>query len=211
MTRSDARPRAIDFALFATGAPFSRHVLRALRERGCRPRRIVVPGYPPATPAAPRIETTTPAAADEFTALAAGIEFDYAPPALEAACAARLETAAIDFILVACWPCLLAPQTLAAARKAALNLHPSLLPRFRGADPLALQLAAGDPNFGVTLHLLDAHYDHGDIVAQAEIEISPGNAGREALERACAESGADLFVDAAASYDQGWNPRAQTA
>ncbi len=218
MTRSEsgaaasgaAEPRsaAIEFALFATGAPFSCEVLRALRERGCRPRRIVVPSFPPAALDDTRVDLLTAAAPDEFSALAGDSDFDHAPPALEANCAARLRAARIDFILVACWPYLLGPQTIAAARKAALNLHPSLLPRFRGPDPLGEQLAAGDPEFGVTLHLLDADFDHGDIVAQAPIEAA---ARRTTLERRCAARGAELFVAAATSFDDGWSLRRQYA
>ncbi len=144
----------------------------------------------------------------EFLDLVGDCPVDYAPAAEQEQFAARFAARRIDFILVACWPYLIGAALLGAARKAALNLHPSLLPAYRGADPLGAQLAAGDSNFGVTLHLLDAQFDHGDIVAQDRIEPAPA---RATLERRCAERGAELFVDAAARFDDGWTLRRQNA
>ncbi len=213
MTRSDPgavapRATAIDFALFATGAPFSCQVLRALRRRGCQPRRIVLPFYPPAARQSGDIELSPATSQGEFLDLAGDCAVDYAPAAEQEDFAARFAARRIDFILVACWPYLIGAALLGAARKAALNLHPSLLPAYRGADPLGAQLAAGDENFGVTLHLLDARFDHGDIVAQDRIESA---AERATLERRCAERGAELFVEAAARFDDGWTLRRQNA
>lgn len=215
MTRPDPRstrrrPATIDFALFATGAPFSCEVLRALRRRGCRPRRIVLPFYPPAARPPGDLELSSIASQGEFADLADDCVLDYAPAAEQEQFAVRFAAHRIDFILVACWPYLIGAALLGAARRAALNLHPSLLPAYRGADPLGAQLAAGDENFGVTLHLLDARFDHGDIVAQARIDVGEP-IERVALERRCAESGAGLFVDAAARFDDGWTLRRQNA
>ena len=201
---------AIDFALFASGAPFSCAVLRALRRLGCRPRQIVLPTYPPAAEPADRIELQAVEGRGEFAALAEDTAVDHAPATEQAHFAARFATREIDFILVACWPYLIGEPLIRAARKAALNLHPSLLPAWRGPDPLGDQLAAADPDFGVSLHLLDPAFDHGDIVAQAAVDAGE-DLDRATLERRCAERGAGLFVAAAASFDAGWSPRRQDA
>ena len=207
MTRSDAHPAAIDYALFATGAPFSGFVLRGLQQHGYPPRLVVLPEYPPATEAIAGIEVET-GSRGEFFDHARDCALDYAPAAEQDRFAARFAAREIDFILVACWPYLIGEPLIGAARKAALNLHPSLLPAYRGADPLGDQLAAGDDNFGVTLHLLDARFDHGDIVAQARIDAG-GPVERATLERRCAECGVALFVDAAMNFAAGWAPRRQ--
>ena len=208
MTRSDTHAGEIDFALFGNGAPFSRRVLEALLRRGHRPRRIVLPFYPPVSGPDGKVDLLADPGRGAFPGLAEDCPVDYAPDAGQDEFAVRFAARRIDFILVACWPYLIGAALIGAARKAALNLHPSLLPAYRGADPLGDQLAAGDADFGVTLHLLDARFDHGDIVAQARIESTTD---RAALECRCAERGAGLFVDAALGFDDGWSLRRQEA
>ena len=194
------------FAFFSSGAAFSCAVLGALLRRELRPAMLVLPGYPPAPPAVPAgVEIETGEPRNSLLALAGDVDTVYAPQARQEECAAQIAARGIDFLLVACWPWLIAPELIASAACAALNLHPSLLPRYRGADPLAQQRAAGDPRFGVSLHLLDERFDHGDIVAQAEL----GGGGECAdLEAKCAELGALLFLDALRAYPD-WRPVAQ--
>ncbi len=210
MTRPDPHPTDIDFALFATGAAFSCEALRALRQLGCRPRRIVVPTYSPAAKPIDEIDLLAGEEAGEFAALVGDCAIDHAPAADQERFAASFAARRIDFILVACWPYRIGEPLIRAARKAALNLHPSLLPAYRGPDPLGAQIAAEDPDFGVTLHLLEQRFDRGDIVAQARIDAG-GPVDRATLERRCAVRGAELFVDAVARFDAGWSPRHQDA
>lgn len=210
MTRPEKRAGAIDFALFANGAPFSQWVLDALLRRGYRPRRIVLPVYPPASMPDGKVDLVANPDRDAFPDPAEDCPVDYAPAAGQDEFAVRFASQRVDFILVACWPYLIGAALLGAVGKAALNLHPSLLPAYRGADPLGDQLVAGDRVFGVTLHLLDSEYDHGDIVAQARVDASEP-IERMTLERRCAERGAELFVEAAACYDKGWSVRRQEA
>jgi len=63
------------------------------------------------------------------------------------------------------------PAALLDLRYGALNLHPSLLPRHRGATPIPATILAGDPEAGVTLMLMDAGLDTGPIVAQERIAL----------------------------------------
>jgi phosphoribosylglycinamide formyltransferase-1 len=56
-----------------------------------------------------------------------------------------------------------------------VNVHPSLLPAFRGADAVGDALAAGVPTTGVTVHLVDELVDHGPILAQEAVDVRPGD------------------------------------
>jgi methionyl-tRNA formyltransferase len=69
----------------------------------------------------------------------------------------------------------LVPADLLDPRFGALNLHPSLLPRHRGASPIAATILAGDTETGVTLMKMDAGLDTGPIVAQTRVALT----GRE--------------------------------
>ena len=66
----------------------------------------------------------------------------------------------------------LTPTVLALARRGALNLHGSLLPRYRGRCPVNWVLVHGETETGVTLHHMDAKPDRGDIVAQRAVPIA---------------------------------------
>ena len=200
-------PKAV-FALLASGASFSCEVLAALQQRDCPPAMLVLPEYPPANRVATELIASAPSR--RLLQMAGDIEIAYVPAARQGEFAAVVKRSAFDFLLVACWPYLLEQRLLESPAKASLNLHPSLLPRYRGPDPLGLQMAAHDPRFGVTLHLLDQYFDHGDIVAQTELESVAAQADRTMLERECARLGAELFIEAIDTYPQ-WKPVAQTA
>ena len=67
---------------------------------------------------------------------------------------------------------LLCPAILAIPRLGAINLHGSLLPKYRGRAPLNWVLIHGETLTGVTLHYMDALADHGDIIAQRTVPIA---------------------------------------
>ena len=75
----------------------------------------------------------------------------------------------------------------------ALNIHPSLLPRYRGASPIAATIMEGDQETGVTLMLMDAGIDSGPIIAQARVSLS-GLETAPVLETSLAYVGADLLI-----------------
>jgi methionyl-tRNA formyltransferase len=77
-----------------------------------------------------------------------------------------------------------------------LNLHFSLLPRHRGAAPIAWAILAGDAEAGVTLHHMAPAIDAGDVVAQRALAIGPAESARELYDR-ISDAAAGLF---AASY-----------
>jgi methionyl-tRNA formyltransferase len=198
---------AASYALLASGANFSCEVLQALQQRHYLPRLLILPEYPPAA-GIPPLEEVMPSTAPQRRLLqqAQDIEIGYAPAAQQAACAGLIERHAIDFLLVACWPYLIDSILIDSARKGALNMHPSLLPDFRGPDPLEQQLECEHSSFGVSLHLLNQYFDKGDIIAQAELGDFERPADCSCLEHYCALLGADLFIAAVTQYEQGWKP-----
>ncbi len=111
----------------------------------------------------------------------------------------------IDFLLVACWPELISAEVIYSVNCAAVNIHPSLLPTFRGFDPISDQLNSGSSSFGVSLHLLNESFDCGDIVLQ-EVVKSDATATRLEIEARCAKKGAQLFIRALQTYSMpGWH------
>ena len=78
-----------------------------------------------------------------------------------------------DVILVIGFPWRLPPALLALPRLGCVNTHPSLLPRYRGPNPLFWQFMNGETRGGLTVHRMDADFDTGPILVQRAIEIAP--------------------------------------
>ena len=77
-----------------------------------------------------------------------------------------------DIIVVAAFGQILPQSVLDIAKYGCINIHPSLLPRFRGASPVAAAILAGDGFTGVTIMLMDSGLDTGPILTKAQISIS---------------------------------------
>ncbi len=83
-----------------------------------------------------------------------------------------LKSLSPDFIFSFYYRYMIPQEILDTAKVAALNLHGSLLPKFRGRCPVNWVLIQGEKKSGVTLHVMEAKPDAGDIVAQKEVEIA---------------------------------------
>lgn len=105
-------------------------------------------------------------------ALARAIEV-YEPASLRSF-AQTIASVPIDAFVVASYGRILPAELLAVPDLGALNVHPSLLPRFRGATPIQAALLAGDTETGVTIMLMDAGMDTGDVVLQERVPVEPG-------------------------------------
>jgi len=79
-----------------------------------------------------------------------------------------------DVILVSCYARRLPQSILSLAKKAIFNIHPSLLPKFRGPAPIFWQLRQGIKHFGVTIHLVTEEFDAGNIVSQQKVNMPDG-------------------------------------
>ena len=80
-----------------------------------------------------------------------------------------------------------------------LNVHPSLLPKYRGASPIQAAIANGDTQTGVTIIKMDEKMDHGPIVAQFKEDILPDDTG-ETLRQRLFERSAQVLVDLIPNY-----------
>ncbi len=180
---------------FGTCASFSVSVLGNLIELGYRPIAIVVPEYP----------GTGISVADNLLfehkgrgnplieiAVANEIEVIFAPSGHTP----ELEHKTFAYILVACWPYLIRPDIYQLASKAALNLHPSLLPKYRGANPVDEQVRLGEQQLGITLHELDQGFDTGPVVRQNSFKLDKNSYHRDNIEYQAAKLGAALFIQA---------------
>jgi methionyl-tRNA formyltransferase len=99
-----------------------------------------------------------------------------------------------DFLLVACFPMVIGGSWLTVAKQMCLNVHPSVLPSYRGPTPLFWQFREGESETGVTLHIVEQDVDAGDIVAQSVMPLSVGARFSE-INAKLAETGAALMVD----------------
>lgn len=99
-----------------------------------------------------------------------------------------------DFLIVAAYGQILAPEVLAIPSHGAINVHASLLPRHRGAAPVAYAILHGDEQTGVTLIRMTSQLDAGDILAQEAVPIRPDDTAGT-LEARLAELGARMTVD----------------
>jgi methionyl-tRNA formyltransferase len=83
-----------------------------------------------------------------------------------------------------------------------VNVHGSLLPRWRGASPIQAAIAAGDELSGVSIMQLDALMDHGPLIATAEEPVSPDDTGGSLHDR-LADLGGRILPDTLADYIEG--------
>jgi phosphoribosylglycinamide formyltransferase-1 len=93
--------------------------------------------------------------------------------AFEQALDARLRDAGVDLICLAGFMRLLTPWFVSRWDGRMLNIHPSLLPEFKGTDTHRRALAAGVARHGCTVHFVTPELDSGPIVAQAEVPVLP--------------------------------------
>ena len=104
-----------------------------------------------------------------------------------------------DVIVVAAYRMFLPSAVLGLPAGGCLNLHPSLLPRHRGASPVASAIVAGDEVTGVSLMLMDAGMDRGPVIAQREYALDGTERAGELTGRLFAV-GADLLADCLAPW-----------
>jgi methionyl-tRNA formyltransferase len=126
----------------------------------------------------------------------------------EAAFAEAMRALGADLAVVVAFK-ILPPEVLAAFRLGALNLHGSLLPRYRGAAPIQRAVMAGETETGVTTFRLDAGVDTGVILLQARTPIGADETAGDVAERLM-HLGADLVRDTVQGLEAGTlTPRAQ--
>jgi phosphoribosylglycinamide formyltransferase-1 len=86
-----------------------------------------------------------------------------------------LKQEGVDFVVLAGYMRILSPLFIRAFKNRILNIHPALLPAFKGGRAIREALDYGVKVTGVTVHIVDEEVDHGPIVAQATVEIKPSD------------------------------------
>ncbi len=99
-----------------------------------------------------------------------------------------------DVAVVVAYGLILPPAVLAAPRLGCLNIHASLLPRWRGAAPIQRAVMAGDAETGVAIMRMEAGLDTGPVLAEARTPIGPGDTAGDLHDR-LARMGAGLIVE----------------
>lgn len=205
MSNAQGIKRKQGFILLGTGGNFSTAVLHELLKENAIPLAFIQSGRRRATPDQ-GIGDISLEVSRSVTTLAGILQANHIPHyvADPGSLAHQVADLQADFLLVACWPELLTLSVLQSVSCAALNLHPSLLPAYRGRDPIAEQLKAGDKNYGISLHLLNEFFDTGDIVLQQSLPLH--NQSYQQIEQACARQGAKLFIKALNTFQHpGWS------
>lgn len=113
-----------------------------------------------------------------------GLRAEYLPPGkfrtkLEPEAEQRLVTmlreAGVEWVVLAGWMRMIKAPLLEAFPRRIINIHPSLLPAFPGLEAWKQAVLAGAAKSGCTVHYVDAGMDTGDVIAQAEVPVLPGD------------------------------------
>ena len=130
----------------------------------------------------------------EFAA-ARGLEVRTPATFKDADAVAAFTALALDAAVVAAYGLILPPPILDAPRYGCINIHASLLPRWRGAAPIERALLAGDAETGITVMAMDEGLDTGPELAKEAVPIGPHTTSVELRDR-LATLGARMIVDA---------------
>lgn len=148
-------------------------------------------------------------------------DLDVVVPATRARIAPLVRAYEPDVLLCLGFPWKIPAEALAVPRSGAVNGHPSLLPRYRGPNPVAWAIRNGDEEIGFTFHRMDAELDTGAILAQAVIALDDEHTYEEfeskfvrtvgellpmALERLESGDAGDPQDEAQASYESFFGP-----
>jgi methionyl-tRNA formyltransferase len=188
---------------FAGTPEFALPALRALHAR----HDIVGVLTPPDRPSG-RGRQLTPSV---VKSLALELQLPIAQPATlkDGAAVAQLHAWNPDVLVVVAYGLLLPPAVLELPRRGCLNIHASLLPRWRGAAPIERAILAGDAQTGITIMQMDRGLDTGPMLLQRPLPISGTDTGGTLTQR-LADCGADALLEALSGLERGdLTPRPQ--
>ena len=108
-----------------------------------------------------------------------------------------------DLAIVAAFGMIFPKEILEIPKHGFINVHPSLLPKYRGATPIQTAILNGDDKTGVSLFLIDEKMDHGAIIANSEFRMQNAEWNYENLSKKLAELGVDLLIETLPKYTNG--------
>ncbi len=136
----------------------------------------------------------------KVAALALGLEV-YQPERIgEPEAVERIRRLQPDLVVVVAYGQIIPRSVLGIPKLGALNVHASLLPRHRGAAPVAAAILAGDSATGVTIMKMDEQLDHGPVLATRSVDIG-AREDAAALTSRLAAVGSELLVETLANLD----------
>ncbi len=195
MTVAGVTPLRVGFA----GTPeFAAQALEALHHAGCT---LVLVLTQPDRPAGRGLKMQPSAVKRQAQALGLpviqprSLRLDGRWPDDALAARDALAAAQLDVLVVAAYGLILPAWVLAVPRQGCINIHASLLPRWRGAAPIQRAIEAGDARTGITIMQMDEGLDTGDMLMVAEEPIGPEDTAATLHDRLAA-SGAQLIVRA---------------
>ncbi len=190
--------------VFAGTPPFAAHALGALHASG---HDIALVLTQPDRPSGRGLRPKASAVAELADRL--GLEVAKPLSLKDAQARAPIEAADPEVMVVAAYGLILPESVLAIPRKECLNIHASLLPRWRGAAPIQRAILAGDAETGVAIMVMEAGLDTGPVLLERRTPILPTDNAAILTER-LAGLGAEAIVDALARRDE-LVPRLQEA
>ena len=129
-------------------------------------------------------------------------DLDVVIPAARDRIAPLVRTYEPDLLLCLGFPWKIPPDALSVPRLGAVNGHPSLLPRYRGPNPVSWAIRNGETEIGFTFHRMDAQLDTGAILAQAPVALGDEHSWQE-LEPKLVDVVGELLPRALARVEQG--------
>ena len=135
-------------------------------------------------------------------ALAHGIEVYQPERVRDSACIEYLKSFHADIMIVVAFGQIIPKAVLDMPKYGCVNVHASLLPKYRGAAPIQWAVINGDPYTGVSTQRMDEGVDTGDIILEEKVEIRPDETGGSLFDR-LAEVGAKLCVKTIEAIENG--------
>lgn len=126
----------------------------------------------------------------------------YQPEELNQRIEQKIRSLIPDLIVVAAYGKIIPKEILEIPKYGCLNVHASLLPKYRGASPIQAAILAGEKETGVTIMLMDEKVDHGPILAQRKEKIYNNDTGKTLHDR-LSKKGAELLIEILPNWFEG--------
>lgn len=117
-------------------------------------------------------------------------------------CVEYLKKYEADLFVVAAYGQILSQEILDMPKMCCINIHASLLPKYRGSSPIQWSVVNGDKITGVTIQRMDIGVDTGDIVSVKEVEITDTDTGESMFDK-LAVAGAELLMETLKTFEDG--------
>ncbi len=182
--------------VFFGGEPLAVPTLNKLYEKGLKPKVIICN---PDKPAGRNLEITPPPT--KLWAMEHNIPY-LQPEKLDNDFASKLKGLNCDLAIVVAYGKIIPKNVVDMFGMGLINIHPSLLPLYRGPSPIVSAILNGDSETGVSIIKIDEEMDHGPILAQEKIKLS-GTEMVEDLEKTLADIGGELLAKVLPEYMNG--------